>query len=241
MADQYKNTRPVSSRILRLSAPKLRENFRKLEEVIGEGHEFTTGGAQTGKHVAPTFKSLSEDPSQPTATDEVKLYNLNGEITSLRSDGKKSIVMPSGGIIMWSGSTNSIPSGWALCDGANGTPDLRDRFVIGAGGSRSVDETSDGQMPSHNHSFSDSASGSRPDIIQTERAGQSEGEEYARSIPWSGYSSYTVSGATSSGGQISVRIRNTSYNISISGNTSDAGSGSEVIAKYYALAYIMKL
>ena len=88
MADQYKNTRPVSSRNLRLSAPKLRENFRKLEEVIGEGHEFTTGGAQTGKHVAPTFKSLSEDPSPPTATNEVKLYNKGGVISYLRTDGE---------------------------------------------------------------------------------------------------------------------------------------------------------
>jgi hypothetical protein len=38
---------------------------------------------------------------------------------------------------MWSGSIASIPSGWVLCNGQNGTPDLRDRFVIGAGGSYS--------------------------------------------------------------------------------------------------------
>jgi len=40
--------------------------------------------------------------------------------------------VPSGLIILWSG--QNVPSGWALCDGSNGTPDLRDRFVIGAGG-----------------------------------------------------------------------------------------------------------
>ena len=39
---------------------------------------------------------------------------------------------------MWSGSADTIPDGWALCDGQNGTPDLRDRFIIGAGGSYSV-------------------------------------------------------------------------------------------------------
>jgi len=37
-------------------------------------------------------------------------------------------------ICIWSGSIASIPAGWALCDGTNGTPDLRDRFVPGAGG-----------------------------------------------------------------------------------------------------------
>jgi hypothetical protein len=43
--------------------------------------------------------------------------------------------IPSGGIILWSGSVVSVPDGWALCDGENGTPDLRDRFVVGAGDS----------------------------------------------------------------------------------------------------------
>lgn len=39
--------------------------------------------------------------------------------------------LPSGSIIMYKGST--IPSGWALCNGQNGTPDLRDKFIVGAG------------------------------------------------------------------------------------------------------------
>ena len=38
--------------------------------------------------------------------------------------------MPSGGIIMWSGTIASIPVGWALCNGASGTPDLTDKFII---------------------------------------------------------------------------------------------------------------
>jgi hypothetical protein len=37
--------------------------------------------------------------------------------------------IPSGTIAMWKGSIATIPSGWVLCNGANGTPDLRDRFV----------------------------------------------------------------------------------------------------------------
>lgn len=41
-------------------------------------------------------------------------------------------VVPVGGIIMWSGSIATIPANWALCDGANSTPDLRDRFIVGA-------------------------------------------------------------------------------------------------------------
>ena len=40
--------------------------------------------------------------------------------------------LPIGSIIMWSGTAASIPSGWQLCNGSNGTPDLRDKFVVGA-------------------------------------------------------------------------------------------------------------
>lgn len=38
--------------------------------------------------------------------------------------------VPSGGIMMWSGTIASIPAGWALCNGANGTPDLTDKFIV---------------------------------------------------------------------------------------------------------------
>ena len=73
--------------------------------------------------------------------------------------------MPKGGIIMWSGSASNIPDGWALCNGqkVNGvaTPDLRDRFIAGAGnlygvgdkgGEMSVTLTA-AQMPRHYHEY----------------------------------------------------------------------------------------
>jgi len=46
-----------------------------------------------------------------------------------------------GFIMLWHGAVVNIPAGWALCDGNNGTPDLRDRFVIGAGGTYNPDDT----------------------------------------------------------------------------------------------------
>jgi len=59
-----------------------------------------------------------------------------------------------GGIVIWSGSTLDIPSGWQLCDGTNGTPDLRNRFVVGAGNTYSVGDTggtADSVLVSHTH------------------------------------------------------------------------------------------
>jgi len=54
-------------------------------------------------------------------------------------------------ICIWSGSIATVPPGWALCDGTNGTPDLRDRFLVGAGGSESPGAT--GGSATHNHNF----------------------------------------------------------------------------------------
>ena len=41
--------------------------------------------------------------------------------------------VPIGAIIMWAGAINAIPAGWKLCDGTNGTPNLLNRFIVGAG------------------------------------------------------------------------------------------------------------
>lgn len=50
-------------------------------------------------------------------------------------------MIPLGGIILWSGAIIDIPENWQLCDGTNGTPDLQNRFVVGAGTTYAVDET----------------------------------------------------------------------------------------------------
>lgn len=59
--------------------------------------------------------------------------------------------MQRGLIIIWSGAIVDIPAGWVLCDGNNGTPDLRNRFIIGAGDTYSVDDT--GGSLVHTHPF----------------------------------------------------------------------------------------
>ena len=66
-----------------------------------------------------------------------------------------------GMIIMWSGAISNIPSGWVLCDGNNNTPNLRDKFIVGAGNNYAVAATggedsvtlTTAQIPSHTHSI----------------------------------------------------------------------------------------
>jgi microcystin-dependent protein len=64
-------------------------------------------------------------------------------------------------ILPFYGSLSDIPSGWKLCDGSNGTPDLRNRFIVGAGssyglgniGGEASHRLTISEMPSHNHLF----------------------------------------------------------------------------------------
>ena len=73
--------------------------------------------------------------------------------------GQTQATIPVGGIILWSGAQTAIPTNWQLCDGTNGTPDLRGQFVIGAGGNYEVGNTggeakhtlTENEMPRHRH------------------------------------------------------------------------------------------
>ena len=61
--------------------------------------------------------------------------------------------IPAGLICMWSGSSSNIPSRWALCNGNNNTPDLRDKFVLGATGGEKEVILTIAQMSSHSHDY----------------------------------------------------------------------------------------
>ena len=52
-------------------------------------------------------------------------------------------------ITLFSGAVVDIPAGWALCDGTNGTPDLRDKFIVGAGGGYMPDDTGGNLVHTH--------------------------------------------------------------------------------------------
>jgi hypothetical protein len=65
--------------------------------------------------------------------------DIEGLEEALAAAGTKGV--PAGCIMIWSGSIITIPAGFVLCNGQNGTPDLRDKFVMGAGGTRPVGQT----------------------------------------------------------------------------------------------------
>ena len=145
--------------------------------------------------------------------------------------------VPSGIIAMWSGSSSNIPLGWLLCNGDNGTPDLRNRFIVGAGASYSPGNTggSDSvtltinQIPSHSHDFSLSAlaSGSHTHTCNGVVSSAQSG----------GYATQSARGGTvttSSSGE---------HTHAVSGSISNTGGGQshENRPPYHALCFIMKI
>lgn len=146
------------------------ENFVKLVENFSNFSQppnsltgqlwFNTSSDQIYVKTSSGFKSIGPFPDTTTAS-------VDSDTTDLATTAFVHSVVPKGIILMWSGSISTIPNGWALCDGAshNGvaTPDLRNRFVLGAGGDgllggRPVDDRGGSsvinQVPAHQHSYS---------------------------------------------------------------------------------------
>lgn len=169
------------------------------------------------------------------------------QITAIVEQAK----IPRGIITMWTGATNAVPSGWALCDGNNGTPNLKDRFIVGAGQSYGIGNTggsitqtpsvwtgaagtgiqvagttlTEAQMPSHQHAGSITAAESR----NSARGGTDEVREAVK---------------TSIAFTTDFRGGNQPHYHGVIDNGhahTAAASAIDVRPPYYALAFIMKL
>ncbi len=105
--------------------------------------------------------------SDRIADGAVNSADLANQSVTMAKLGPDVQLLPQGAVIMWSGATNAVPSGWQICDGSNSTPDLRNRFVVGAGTSYATgamggaDQVtlSEAQMPAHSHTLTINAGG----------------------------------------------------------------------------------
>lgn len=115
--------------------------------------------------------------NQTVTGNVVAAGSINAQAGGVYEFGNR--VVPFGLITLWFGLLTNIPAGWQLCNGANGTPDLRDRFVVGAGanypvyqtgGSGSVSSTT-GAGGAHNHTGVATPAGSHTHTAGTDIQG----------------------------------------------------------------------
>jgi hypothetical protein len=129
-----------------------------------------------------------------------------------------------GMIMLWSGSSATIPSGWLLCDGSSSTPDLRNRFVVGATSTYAVGATggsADAIVVSHTHTATVTDPG------------------HAHTLPYS--AADTVGGGNAGirdSGTVSTSTATTG--ITVANSTTGSSGTNANLPPYYALCYIMK-
>lgn len=175
-----------------------------------------------------------------------------------------SAVLPVGTIVEWSGSIVSIPTGWHICDGTHGTPNLEDSFVVGAGNSYAVGSTGGAtsntptitvaghtltlaEIPSHNHGVTDPGHGhgvTDPGHSHTYQLAQT-GPTAVIGGGSSPLGSTTGSSTGTSTTGISIQSSTTGITVQNNGgggsHTHTASSSAvPTLPPYYALAYIMK-
>ena len=202
---------------------------------------------------SPTFTGTPLAPTAAAGTNTTQIA------TTAFATAAAVAAFPSGGIIMWSGSIASIPSGLYLCNGSNGTPDLRDRFVVGAGSSYSVDgtggstttsaagahthggatgghELTEAQMPKHFHRTWGPQTG-YASVIPTTYGGNGN---FPGGTPDDGaadYATWSTGGGTASGERVTGTGNGQSHSHTISSVSDHTHT---ITPPYYALAFIMK-
>ena len=189
----------------------------------------TSPGTVTSSGTLAVTGNLTLDGASGTASTTVLTSAGSGATPTWASP------FPSGMIVLWSGATDAIPTGWVLCNGSNSTPDLRNRFVVGAGDTYSVNATggsADATLVSHTHSATSSVTdpGHFHEIMQKLQGAFANNGAFIQPASTQISNSFTNNSATNTTG------------ISVSTSLSTAGSSANNanLPPYYALAYIMK-
>jgi len=190
----------------------------------------TSPGTVTSSGTLAVTGNLTLDGASGTASTTVLTSAGSGATPTWASP------FPSGMIVLWSGATDAIPTGWVLCNGSNSTPDLRNRFVVGAGDTYSVNATggsADATLVSHTHSATSSVSdsGHFHNVLPTLSGAFSNNGAFIQTA---------TTGTPSQSGVGNTDTKTTGISVSTSLSTAGSSATNANLPPYYALAYIMK-
>lgn len=125
--------------------------------------------------------------------------NGDGRVDVLDCKGPQGDSMPKGSIVAWYNSSGTVPTGWAICDGTNGTPDLRGRFLRGASSAAEVGRAEGSET--HAHHVSGLTSGE----VNGHRSG-AEGADNFSGSNWQHQHSFSVNSGGASSIPPSIRV-----------------------------------
>jgi hypothetical protein len=209
--------------------------------------EFTAISSAIASKSDSNSPSFTGTPTAPTATAGTNTTQL---ATTAFATAAASAAFPLGGIILWSGSVAAIPATWQLCNGTNGTPDLRDKFIVGAGSTYAVGATggsANSTLPTHTHTASTSVSNAAHRHLNVFNAEQgNEGSlnssnTIVRRGTYGGDYSYDFA---SNGNEANIGLTSTaggSLGVSVTNSTEGASAVNANLPPYYALCYIQKM
>jgi len=215
----------------------------------------SNGNVLTGIDIAENClpSNLNNAQRQVMADLATDLARANGSQEGLATG--VSFALPRGFIGMWSGSLAAIPDGWAICDGTNGTPDLKDKFIvatgatytaIGATGGQNSVTLAEANIPEHDHSVT--ASGTLPNHVHN-ASGSVAIYDPALNLTGGAVSSTGPYAYMAPGGSkdVSVSVGNPTSKptvpVTVTESTYGAATPTAIDNRpaYYALAFIMKL
>ena len=194
----------------------------------------------TKADIGDSYTKAEDETRLATKADVAETYTKS-EVEALI--GAISVI-PAGVISIWSGATATVPSGWKLCDGSGGTPDLRNRFVMGAvAGSSSVGLTGgskDAVAISHNHTGSTNSTGNHYHL---------QGEPSTGGGSFHGMQNHGGGDLKDRASLVAGLINHQAYITNTTGahahtfttSTNGVAGTDKNLPPYYTLAYIMKL
>ena len=179
------------------------------------------------------YKFVLKNSAGSTIGTYDNIYGIVGVQTAVGT------TIPLGVITLWYGSIGSVPLGWYLCDGANGTPDLRDKFVVAAGSTYAVGATggsANSVVVSHTHTATSTPTVTDPTHSHSSARNGTGGV----GTVVTGFSANSYDG--NNDGPIPTTSVSTGITVSVATSIASAGvSGTNAnLPPYYALAYIMK-
>jgi len=189
------------------------------------------------------YQSSNNDTGTLAAGTSGQLLQSNGSSAPSWVDAGGTV--PIGGIIVWSGAQNAIPSGWALCNGSSSTPDLRNRFVVGAGSTYSVGNTGgSANAITVSHTHSTASGGSHGHGVSDPGHTHSYNRRNNTSVHSFGDSnqnrpSTSFSSSTSGSGTTGITITSGGSHSHSVNSTGSSGTNAN-LPPYYALCYIMR-